>query len=239
MLPIMYRLALRRRLLMEGSRLLQGLGSQTLCQNTSKQGVVCGATIEPDQHRAIACETGGARTHRHDRVRDLLARWLAARVPGRVLTEQRVPQWQRTRHGVVEQAVLDVVWLSGEKVHAIDVTIVSADSAEESEERARAERPGQASVSAANEKRRRYPAAPGTPALTPFVIEVGGRIGVEARALVQRHLDWSEGEAGASADAVAFWQELSAVLQTAVGEQLLSAHRTPVLGGGRRTTVNS
>eukprot|EP00969_Alexandrium_andersonii_P012230 533694-Alexandrium_andersonii.AAC.1 len=68
---------------MEGSRLLNGIASQTLCQNTSAQGVVCGATIEPDQHHAIACETGGARTHRHDRIRDLLARWLAARVPGR------------------------------------------------------------------------------------------------------------------------------------------------------------
>ena len=239
--PELYRISLRRRLLMEGARLLRGLEPQTHCRNTSLTGALCGAILEPDQHHALACETGGRRVARHDRVRDLLARWLARRVSAWVQKEQVVPQWRRHRRVVVdgaattrvESAVLDVVWSCRGAARAVDVVVVSPDSADEREERARAEKPGLAAEGAAREKRRRYPPGPSTPLLIPFAIETGGRVGSAARQLILDHLDRSEGEAGASADAVAFWQELSAVLQTGVAEQLLSANKPPVVGGGR------
>ena len=97
---------------MTGPRLLKGHASQTHCQNTSREGVVCGALHELDQHHAIACERGPARTRRHDRIRDLLARWLAKRAPGLVQTEQTAPQWTRRRRDLArgELAALDVKW---------------------------------------------------------------------------------------------------------------------------------
>ena len=45
--------------------------------------------------------------------------------------------------------------------------------------------------------------------------------------------DSDDARAGAGADAAAFWQELSATLQTAVAEHILSAHR-PAAPPGRR-----
>ncbi|CAK0846385.1 unnamed protein product [Prorocentrum cordatum] len=241
MAPELYRISLGRRLLMTGARLLRGLEPQTHCRNTSREGVLCGAVLDTDQHHALACETGGRRVARHDRIRDLLARWLARRVPAWVQKEQTVPQWQRTRRAVVdgvetarvETAVLDVVWARQGCARAVDVVVVSPDSTDEREARARAAKAGLAAEDAARDKARRCPPGPTTPLLIPFAIETGGRVGSSARQLIQDHLDRSDGEAGASADAVAFWQELSAVLQTAVAEQLLSAHKPPVVGGGR------
>ncbi|CAK0862968.1 unnamed protein product, partial [Prorocentrum cordatum] len=241
MAPELYRISLRRRLLMAGARLLRGLEPQTHCRNTSQGGVLCGAVLDTDQHHALACETGGRRVARHDRIRDLLARWLARRVPAWVQKEQTVPQWQRTRRAVVdgvetarvETAVLDVVWARQGCTRAVDVVDVSPDSTDEREARARAAKAGLAAEDAARDKARRYPPGPTTPLLIPFAIETGGRVGSSARQLILDHLDRSDGEAGASADAVAFWQELSAVLQAAVAEQLLSAHKPPVVGGGR------
>ncbi|CAK0885523.1 unnamed protein product, partial [Prorocentrum cordatum] len=226
----LYRLALRRRLQMEGPRLLKGHALQTHCQHTSRDGVVCGALHEPDQHHAIACERGPTRTARHNRVRDLLARWLAKRVPGLVQTEQTVPQWTRRRRDPetgqdrMELAVLDVKWSEKGVCHVVDVVVTSPDSADEREERARAAHAGLAAEDAARGKQLRYPPGPTTPALTPFAVETGGRVGQAARQLVLDRLDHAEGEAGASADATAFWQELSATLQTAVAEQILAAH---------------
>ena len=237
--PDTYRLALRRRLLMEGHRLLRGLQPQTHCRNTSREGAVCGAALEPDQHHAVACERGGARVARHNRVRDLLARWLAKRSSGRVLTEQTVPQWQRRRRNPttgledVETAVLDIAWTARGVSRAVDVVVVSSDTADDRIERARAAKAGLAAEEAARAKERRYPPGPLTPLLTPFAVECGGRVGDAARRLILDYVDRADGDSGASADALAFWQELSATLQTAVVEQLLSAHRPPVVGGGR------
>ncbi|CAK0883736.1 unnamed protein product, partial [Prorocentrum cordatum] len=60
---------------------------------------------------------------------------------------------------------------------------------------------------------------------TWHVVGTGGRLGEAARQLVLDRLGRRDGEAGASADAAAFWQELSAALQTGVAEQILAAHR--------------
>ncbi|CAK0883069.1 unnamed protein product [Prorocentrum cordatum] len=243
MAPDLYQLSLRRRLLMEGPRLLKDPASQTQCQNRSREGVVCGALHEPDQHHAIACETGPARTWRHDRIRDLLARWLARRVAGSVRTEQTVPQWTQRRcdpatgQDRMEVAVLDVQCVEKGTWHVVDVVVTSPDSAELREERARATHAGLAVEDAERGKHRRYPPGPNTPLLTPFAVKTGGRLGQAARQLVLDHLDRAEGLAGASADATASWQELPATLQTAVAEQILAAHRPahrPAAAGRRR-----
>ena len=224
---------------MEGARLLKGYALQTHCQNKSRHGAVCGAMLEPDQHHAIACETGPARTGRHDRVRDLLARWLAKRVAGPVRTEQTVPQWLRRRRDPatgqerMELAVLDVKWCEKGTWHVVDVVVTSPDSTDPREERARAAHADLAAEDVTRGKLRQYPPGPTTPVLTPFAAETGGRIGEAARQLVLDRLDRREGEAGAGADAAAFWQELSATLQTGVAEQILASHRRAAPPGKR------
>ena len=72
-------------------RPLKGRALQASCQNKSREGTFCGATHEPDQHRAIARETGPARTRRHNGIHDPLARWLAERSPAPLCAEQTAP----------------------------------------------------------------------------------------------------------------------------------------------------
>ena len=133
----------------------------------------------------------------------------------------------------VELAVLDVKWCEKGTWHVVDVVVTSPDSTDPREERARAAHAGLAAEDAARGKQLRYPPGPTTPLLTPFAVETGGRLGEAARQLVLDRLDRRDGEAGASADAAAFWQELSATLQTGVAEQILAAHRPAAVGGGR------
>ncbi|CAK0900854.1 unnamed protein product, partial [Prorocentrum cordatum] len=72
-------LSLRMRLQNVGPWLLRGHALQIHCRDMSRDGVICLWMHDPDQHHAIACETGPARSARHNRIRDLLARWLAKR----------------------------------------------------------------------------------------------------------------------------------------------------------------
>ena len=214
-------IAVRRRLLMKGARLLGVPSVVTQCPNRAKNGTVCGATVEADMRHALTCQSGGGRNTRHNAVRDFLARWVQERVDSTVLTEQIVSQWARKHGELVEQAQLDVTWNQPGRKHCIDVVLVAPDDGSEAVERVRADRPGLAAKRAEEAKHRRYPTAHGTPRLTPFAIEHMGRVGDEARTWLRELVRRTDEDPHGSVDSVAFWQGLSAVVQSACVEQLL------------------
>jgi hypothetical protein len=181
--------------------------------------LLCGEALDDRGHHAAVCEVGGGVVHRHDGVRDWLAGWIAAMSSQTVSTEQFVPTWDKVREdGTILRARLDVVFQDTQARTAYaDIAIVAASSVCSSLKRARAARDGAAAARAEDGKRMRYPG----PNLVPFVIELLGRPGADAIALLRSFAPRDPMERSEALGKA--WQALSVQIQIAHAEQLLSA----------------
>ena len=176
-----------------------------------------------DRHgrHAGICKFGGGVVHRHDRVRDWLAKWISDVMGKDVLTEQFVPRWDRPgANGEVRRARLDVAF---DDAHArrvyLDVAVVDPATADQHELRQRAARDGAAAAREEDNKRVRYPG----PDLTPFVVEALGRFGDSADAFLRAMVPKGDDRAQALRKAR---QSISVLIQLANAELILSAAAT-------------
>ena len=122
--------------------------------------------------------------------------------------------------GNVVRARLDVAFLDiqARAVYA-DVAIVAASTVCGPTRRIRAARDGAAAAKAEDGKRLRYP----SPNLLPFVVEVLGRPGEDAVALLRSFAPTDPDERSRVLGIA--WQTLCVIIQTEHAEQLLSAFR--------------
>ena len=106
------------------------------------------------------------------------------------LMEQRVPAWDRNRAAsstaaeADEWAILDIEHTATNERHWFDVSVRHPVAGSLSEVRRAAERAGEAVRRGERAKHLRYPG----PQLTAFVVEVGGRLGGEARQWLRRQV---------------------------------------------------
>ena len=150
---------------------------------------------------------------RHDNVVRCLGQLAARNLDPRPRLEQIVPELAQTVQGQVGQARLDVVVYDGVSRLLIDAVVVSAYARDSNFRAACARRDGHAARRAAITKRSRYP----TQDLVPFALETGGRIGVDARALLNRMALAAEDPA---AERQYLYRAVSSVLQDGVARQL-------------------
>ena len=130
------------------------------CQNRTRDGRVCGALLDQGGLHALTCETGPARTRRHNCIRDWVAKTLTACSDFSASTEQHVPQWGRLnpRTGEIERAILDVATRNGAgRLMFIGVRVTCELTSNADRLRSHAHKTGSAARDAVNEKRRRYP----------------------------------------------------------------------------------
>ena len=159
--------------------------------------------------------------HRHDRIRDWLAGWIAEHSGQTVATEQYVPRWDRRKQdGTLERARLDVVFQdhNGQTVY-VDVSVPAASTTCPATARTRMARDGAAAARMEDSKRLRYPG----PTLVPFVVEALGRPGSDAVALLRSFAPTDPEERSKVLGCA--WQSLSVLLQTENAELLMSAYR--------------
>ena len=184
------------------------------CKHTTQAGRVCDAVLDPRGAHLECCAPGGGLVARHDGITNLLAALARRHMDPRPRLEQVLPQLQSRVSGQVGQARLDVVMHDSTRRYLVDVTVVSAYAGNSSFRAACARRDGHAARRAAMGKRLKYDSAD----LVPFALETGGRVGGDARALLQALV--------AEADDPAFelayaYRALSSVLQDGVARQLL------------------
>mgnify|MGYP003324412637 CR=1 FL=1 len=204
------RTTLRRRF-----RLPQIEGSTGICHHASTNRTICGAVHGHDGgNHATCCRIGGGVSKRHDDVRDALHTWLAdiGRNPRK---EQEIPHW----HTEKDCARLDIV-LSDPRLGevCIDVSVVTTVTTGA----------GRGALRGIERRERmkhlRYPGR----GLYPFVLDVRGKWGREAHALVQAMVGSLPKEK--RADAVRSCRRAIAVaLQTGVAYQIHSAGTPPAL----------
>ena len=191
----------------------------------------CTGVLDSRGMHSLTCNVGGGVDHRHNAVRDWLARLIRGLMGQAVLVEQYVTKWDRLVSSMegdrVERARLDVAFTNshGQRVF-IDAVIATAATTNPETARSRAARDGAAAARAEDGKRVRYPG----PDLVPFALEALGRPGRDAAKLL-RSLAPVEPELRSVALGAA-WQSLSVLLQMENAEMLLSA--AGVGGGGRR-----
>ena len=154
------------------------------CEHRSKQTTrLCGEPLDRRCRHARQCKIGGGVGRRHDNIRDWLAKWITEITGRSTLTEQFVPQWDRTnRGGDLVRARLDVCFNDpqGRRVY-LDVAVTDPATSCVHERRQRAARNGAAAAREEDSKRLRYPG----PDLTPFVLESFGRLGPSADAFLR------------------------------------------------------
>ena len=161
--------------LMLRDRLLLGLCPPgATCQHRRVDGTLCGEALDSRGKHALKCEVGGARTARHDAMRDFTAEF-HPKVCGYVaVKEQRVSAWDRVnpRTGLLEEAKLDVATrdaASGRKIY-VDTMVTCAHSGyDEPRQQAHAGKDGVAAADGVRGKRLRYPPAGGE--LVPLVFK--------------------------------------------------------------------
>ena len=204
------RTTLRRRF-----RLPQIEGSTGICHHARTNRTICGAVHGHDGGKhAASCRIGGGVSKRHDDVRDALHTWLEhiGRNPRK---EQEIPHW----HTEQERARLDIV-LSDPRLGevCIDVSVVTTETTGA----------GRGVLRGIERRERmkhlRYPGR----GLYPFVLDIRGKWGKEAHALVQAMVGSLPKER--RADAVRSCRRAVAVaLQTGVANQIHSAGTPPAL----------
>ena len=184
------------------------------CTNTSLEGRVCGTVCDPQGMHLECCAPGGGLMVRHDNTVRCIGQLAARNVDPRPRLEQIVPELAQPVQGQVGQARLDVIVYDGVSRFLVDVVIVSAYARDSNFRAACARRDGHAARRAAISKRMRYPSAD----LVPFALETGGRLGVDARAFVNRLASAAEDPA---AERQYLYGAISSVLQDGVAQQLL------------------
>ena len=194
-----------------GARFLRPFpaGGDGTCHHVGRNGRKCGISHGPDRGRhARICKKGGGVDARHDACRDAIWEWLCS-LGKAADREQRVPKWD-TRE---EEARLDVALLDpalGELFIDISLTdsVFPGASTRAIHGIARRER----------KKHKRYPGQ----GLVPFVLDVRGRWGKEAKNFVQAVVGTLPKES--RVEALQHCRRLVAhALQSAVATQLLTA----------------
>ena len=163
------------------------------CCNQTAGGATCAAPLDEDGYHACTCQSGGGVVRRHGDLEktlgSLAGRWRHC-AP---LYEQRVPAWDRLRARrpaegpgppVLERAVLDLQYAEVDGPWWVDVTVRHPAAGDDAAVRAAARRTGEASRRAEREKHSRYPGD----RLTAFAVEIGGRLGAEAREWLLAHV---------------------------------------------------
>ena len=137
--------------------------------------------------------------------------------------EQRVPSWDRQPEAdsqveAVERAVLDIEYQDADGRRWLDISVRHPAAGNGDEVRLAARRDGEASRRGERDKHRRYPGE----RLTPFVIEVGGRLGAEARTWLGSQLR-DLPEDSQHRERLRAYKLISCTLQTQVARQLRAA----------------
>ena len=221
--------ALRQRLGLERAELPQEQLHSTpqQCCNVSRSGQQCVATLDDAGVHALTDQIGGGVLLRHDGVTralgGLIGRWRHA-AP---LLEQRVPSWDRPRRNPqpwqdpVERAVLDVEYQADAGRMWLDVTVRHPAAGDADAVLAASRKDGEASRRAEREKHARYPGEQ----LTPFALEIGGRIGAEARLWLLSEIRLLPDDIQTMELARAY-RVISCALQTGIVKQLRRASGT-------------
>ena len=175
--------------------------------------------MDSQGHHAEVCEVGGGTVGKHDRLRDWLAKWISDVGARPTKTEQIVPRWACARpDGSIQEARLDVSFIAATGHRAyVDVSVVAASTADPERQRRRAGRDGEAARAMEDTKRLRYPGAD----LVPFVFETLGRPGESAKSFLRSIAPVDAEERSQVLGAA--WQSISAIIQVASAEALLTA----------------
>ena len=170
--------------------------------------------LDAEGHHVRTCANGGWVVKRHDKIVKWLRGWLADdRVESDVLVEQLTPVDDE-----FPQGRLDVTFSDAGQRHWLDVAIPSATSGADAGRPGRARVDGHAAREAERNKRRRYNGQ-----ATPFVVELDGRPGAAARALLTRFAK-QDGDCGPSADVDQAWRAISTRVQASGAEQEAAAY---------------
>ncbi len=169
----------------------------------------------------MTCPLGGGVVARHHAVRDALAGWLQSVGIG-TATEQVVPAWSRDN----EEARLDIAYHDQrEGPMYLDVSVVaSAQRAPDGHGRLLSRRE--------RAKHQRYPGRN----LIPFVLDVRGRWGMEARAWLKTMVGSMDEDRRSEALQSCRWL-VSQALQASVAEQGLRSAGSGGQVGSRRSWV--
>ena len=198
-----------------------GARCQHVCKSTGQR---CNEPLDRKGWHARICDVGGARTHRHNRLRDWHAKRHSELTGHAAPTEQRVAAWdRRLNDGRLQEAVLDVVTIdqnTGRHIH-VDWAVTCAYTSYAPRRQARSRRSGLAAAQMVDHKRARYPPGPGLE-LVPMVFEAGGRPSEEAAAFI-RSYGGGLGDEERSELLSSLWREISVALHTGNAEMLLSA----------------
>ena len=153
------------------------------CQLRTAAGHTCAQPLDDNGYHASICQPGGGVLRRHGHiitaVSGLIQRWRHHRP----MTEQRVPAWDRPSRSPtptgdgIERAILDIEYSEADGRTWIDVSVRHPAAGEASDVRRAAKKDGEASRRGEQEKHARYPGS----RLVPFVVEMQGRVGAEAR----------------------------------------------------------
>jgi hypothetical protein len=130
--------------------------------------------------------------------------------------EQILPELGARVAGQVGQARMDLVLHDGSQRMLVDVTVVNAYAGDAAFRAACARRDGHAARRASIAKRAKYDAED----LVPFALETGGRLGVDARALLKRLASHAENPLLEMQYA---YRAISVILQDGVARQLQQA----------------
>ena len=132
------------------------------------------------------------------------------------LFEQRVPAWDRLNgQGNPERAVLDVQCQDDDGARWVDGSIRHPAAGTAAHVQLAARRDGEASRRGERDKHARYPGD----RLVPFVVEVGGRVGAEARHWL-RNLTRELPADQQAAELTRAYKAVSCALQSEVARQL-------------------
>ena len=206
-----WRIAARRRLLADVSEVVSPQVPATHCQHRSRDGGCGGVLTEETAELHIeSCKKGGGVVAIHNCIRDYLLRLVRDHIDPHAQGEQRLDsikagRFQQAPSDADEADVLDVVWHEDGQMIAIDIAVVHADSCDHARRQAAAGRDGVAAARSERAKRSRYDGL----AITPFVLEAGGRPGAAAQSIVRSLAK----QAGLNPAAI--WQAISVKLHTA------------------------
>ena len=214
--------ACRRRLQLEQAECSQTElpSASTTCRLCTLQGAVCRQPLDSMGFHSLTCQCGGGVVRRHAAkarvVGSLVRRWRLEEP----LMEQRVPSWDRQPRGAtdIERAVLDIEYQDADGRRWLDVSVRHPAAGEGGDVRVAARRDGEASRRGERDKHSRYPGE----RLTPFIIEVGGRLGAEARTWLSSQLHELPQDIQ-HAERLRAYKLISCTLQTQVARQLRAA----------------
>ena len=164
----------------------------------------CGQPLDAEGVHANQCKCGGFIARRHDRGSKWLSGWLQdGRCDSDVLLEQVIPNSGADGD---EPGRLDVTFEAAGRRVWLDVAVVTPQTTNLRERARRSRIDGAAARTEEAHKRSRYRGL-----ATPFVVESFGRPGDSARAIIGQYA--TDKGNGASMDAAAAWQSVSAIVQ--------------------------